>query len=95
VLPNAWGNDLLVAPGGGLRAAVTTANVAGVEMAFHTLLDVAVERPSGEGSRTEVATSRALRARFVGCGAEVWTVFDPPATPPTLAALPASCLQPR
>ena len=38
---------------------------------------------------------RALRARFVGCGAEVWTVFDPPATPPTLAALPASCLQPR
>lgn len=95
VLPNAWGNDLLVAPGGGLRAAVTTANVAGVEMTFHTLLDVAAERPSAEGSRTEVATSRALRARFVGCGTEVWTVFDPPTTPPTLAALPASCLPQR
>lgn len=92
IIPSGWATELY-AVDGGLRALTTAANVAGVELPFHTAVTLATPRTAPGAERVNVATFRSPRVRVVACGREAWSVFDAAQPSPALSALPTACVQ--
>jgi hypothetical protein len=92
VIPSGWAVEMAANEGNTLSLAVTPANVAGMEVYFHSVYTLPSTGQTLTAGHVNLATWRSSRMQTVRCGTESWVVFDATQPTSTLSALPFGCL---